>query len=116
MPEAAECSGKNNGPGAGVWGVRRLGEESGRGQENLSEEMTVALAPFALWVLPVKERKRRRLNYLKLPVPLICGSASTKQLCQQPLLETWSGESLGYLFKITWLAISKTMQALVKVQ
>ena len=26
------------------------------------------------------------------------------------------GESLGYLFKITWLAISKTMQALVKVQ
>ena len=30
MPEASECSGKNNGPGAGVWGVRRLGEkESG---------------------------------------------------------------------------------------
>lgn len=96
-------------------GVRRLGEEEvgGGDQGEPVEEMTVALSPFCSLGATCKKREETELSH---PVPLICGSASTKQLYQQPLLETWSGESLGSLFKITWLAISKTMQALVKVQ
>lgn len=72
-------------------------------RENLSEEMTVAQAPFTFWVSPVKEEEETELSQ-KLPAPLICGSASPKQSCQQPLLETWAVKAWDiYLRLLGWL-------------
>ena len=84
-------------------------------RENLSEKMTVARAPFALWLSPVKEEEETELSQ-KLPAPLICGFCQHRAVMPAASAGDLGGESLGYLFKITWLAISKMMQALVKVQ
>lgn len=117
LPEQQSAAGRimdlEMGSGEPRGWVRRRGV--GGTRENLSEEMTVGSSPFYFLGLTCK---RRGGDWI------ISEASSSSHLwfCQpQAVMPAASagdlgGESLGYLFTITWLAISKMMQALVKVQ